>query len=119
MEQTNNLLTRFIKFSVTIIHIVNKLPNTLAGKAIGGQIVRSATSIGANYHEAQDAMSKADFLKGITISLKEARETAYWLTLIVESNMANNLQIGEIQKECGEIVAILTSSVKKLKINKL
>ncbi|MBU0570049.1 four helix bundle protein [Patescibacteria group bacterium] len=109
------LLQRLLKFAVRIIILSNKLPKTPAGFAIANQIVRSGTSIGANCEEAQDAFSRRDFLKSINISLKEARETRYWLMAIKASKMLPDSLVDFELGECEEIVAILTSSVKTTK----
>lgn len=106
---------RLLKFSVKIIKLSINLPKTPAGFAIAGQLIRAATSIGANFQEAQDASSTRDFIQKLSISLREARESCYWLKVIKMSE----LLIGEVDKElleCEEIIAILTSSVKKAKI---
>lgn len=107
---------RTFRFSVKIIELVSNLPSNTAGRAISNQIVRSGTSIGANVEEAQNSSSKKAFIHGMTIALKEARETYYWLRLIKESGIYTNL--ASLIVENLEIVKILTSSVKKAK-NKL
>lgn len=112
------LLERLLKFSVRIIILSSKLPKTPAGYAIANQIIRSACSIGANCEEAQNAISPKDFLHSINISLKEARETFYWLKVIKLSKLLSESQVNKELDECNQIVAILTTSVKSLK-NKL
>ena len=109
------LLDKLFKFSVSIVLLVNKLPKSPAGYAISNQIVRSGTSITANCEEAQDAISKKDFIKSITIALKEAKETKYWLRLLLESKMSTDKQINSLLDECSQIIAILVKSVKTLK----
>lgn len=105
---------RTFKFSVRIVELVSKLPRNSAGIAISNQIVRSGTSVGANVEDAQNSGSKKEFIHGMTIALKEARETLYWLRLIKESGMLKDL-VG-LMGENLEIIKILTSSVKKAKI---
>lgn len=104
---------RTFKFAVKIIELVSKLPRSSSGFAISNQIVRSGTSIGANVEEAQNSASKKEFIHGMTIALKEARETYYWLRLIEESGILSGLS--SLKSENLEIVKILTSSVKKAK----
>ena len=82
MRNKDELLERLLSFSVKIITLASKLPRTPSGFAIAGQIIRSGTSIGANCEEAQDSSSRKEFLNKINISLKEARETYYWLKVI-------------------------------------
>ena len=110
-----DLLERLLKFSVMIIKLASGLPKTPAGFAIAGQIIRSATSIGANCEEAQDASSRKDFLNRMSISLREAKETKYWLKVIRESGLLSVNRLQEAIDECDQIVAILVSTVKSLK----
>lgn len=115
LNYKNELLSRLLKFSVSIIRLTTKLPRNAAGFAIANQVIRSATSIGANCQEAQDAISSKDFLHSINISLKEAKETRYWLLVIKEANLIP-ARIVEVElAESNQIVAILISSVKSLK----
>jgi len=114
-EYKQLLLDRLVSFSVSIIKLASYLPKTPAGFAIANQLIRSATSIGANCEEAQDALSHKDFVHSINIALKEARETRYWLKVIQLSHL---VEYGLVQielEECGEIIAILISTVKSLK----
>ena len=80
----NELQDRLFKFSVEVIKEVRYLPTSLEYKVISYQILKSATSVGANYEEAQGAVSKADFSNKVAISLKEMRETNYWIRIIHE-----------------------------------
>ena len=80
----NELQGRLFKFSVEVIKEVRNLPTTIEFKVISYQILKSATSVGANYEEAQGAVSKADFSNKVAISLKEMRETNYWIRIINE-----------------------------------
>jgi four helix bundle protein len=84
----------------------------VAGRALGGQLLRSGTSIGANLEEANAGQSRADFVSKCSIALKEARETQYWLRLLVASDIATAAQITPVLAEATEIVAILTTIVK-------
>ncbi|EKD64956.1 MAG: hypothetical protein ACD_50C00232G0005, partial [uncultured bacterium] len=76
-----DITVRCFNFGVDIVRLANKLPKTPAGFAIASQIIRSGTSVGANVVEAQDAISKKEFIRMMFISLKECRETLYWLAL--------------------------------------
>lgn len=105
---------RTFKFGVKIVKLVSELPRNASGFAISSQIVRSGTSVGANVEEAQNAGSKKEFIRGITIALKEARETHYWLRMIVESGLIKKNLLALIAENL-EIIKILTSSVKKAK----
>lgn len=80
----NDLEDRLLKFSVNVIFAVRNFPNGKEFQIIAYQIIKSATSVGANYQEAQGAVSKADFANKIGIALKEIRETNYWITIILK-----------------------------------
>jgi four helix bundle protein len=77
-------------FAVRTISLLRKFPKDLAGQEIGRQLIRSSTSIGANLEEADASPTRKDFFNKISISYKEARETRYWLEVILESHMINN-----------------------------
>lgn len=106
---------RSFRFGVRIVKLTVSLPRNPAGLAIASQLVRSGTGIGANIEEAQNAGSKKEFIRGITISLKEARETEYWLKLISESGLLMTEELNDLISETGEIVRILITIVKKSK----
>lgn len=116
-EKIFDIKKRTFRFSVRIIKLVVNLPKNSVGYAIGNQVIRSGTSIGANIEEAQSAGSRKEFVRGMTIALKEARETDYWLRLIVESETVSLDKMIDIIKENQEIIKILTSIVKKTKLN--
>jgi len=112
-----DILDRTFKFSVNVLKLTNKLPRNPAGFSLANQLVRSGTSIGANIQEAQSAPSKRDFAHKLNISLKEARETAYWLDLILESGMISEKSLGSLRGECEELIKILVISLKSLRKN--
>lgn len=114
-EWKKNFLDRLLKFSVRVVLLSNELPKTPAGFAIASQLIRSGTSIGANVEEAQDASSPKDFIQKLNISLREAKETKYWLKIIIEMKLIIGKKIQNIIMECGEIIAILISSIKSSK----
>jgi len=115
VDYKKELLGRLLKFAIRIVLLSGKLPKTPAGFAIANQVIRSGTSIGANCEEAQDAFSVKDFLKTINISLKEAKETGYWLKVIKYSGLLPGEHVDRELDECNEIIAILISSVKTTK----
>ncbi|GJQ03952.1 four helix bundle protein [Capnocytophaga canimorsus] len=108
----NDLLQRFFDFAVRVIKLSRDLSNTTEMKVVKNQLIRAVISIGANYEEAQAGSSKSDFINKVNISLKEARETNYWLRLIKEVENTN-LEIEEIIQESKEIKNILGAIVKK------
>lgn len=114
-EWKKSFRDRLLKFSVSVVNLSNQLPKTPAGFAIASQFIRSGTSIGDNVEEAQDASSAKDFVQKLSIALREARETNYWLRIMQMTEMISKEKTSREILECGEIVAILTSSVKSSK----
>ena len=108
---SDELKLRFRKYSVRIIKMVDKLPNTISGRAIGSQIVRSGTSPGANYRAACKAKSDKDFINKLKIVEEEVDETGYWIEVISDSELIKPELLLEIQKETKELLAIITKSI--------
>lgn len=106
---------RTLEFGISVVKIASQFPKTPAGFALASQVIRSGTSIGANIAEAQDAISKKEFTKTINISLKETRETLYWLILIREVGFLDKNTLNSEINEAKEIRAILSAIVKKSK----
>lgn len=88
-----------------------------AGWVLSKQYLRSATSIGANIEEAQSGQSKADFIHKMSISQKEARESLYWLRLLVQSGIVSTNRLEPLIQETEELIAIITSIIRKTKQN--
>ena len=108
-----NLSERTLNFSKNIIQLCKKLPKNNINNPIVSQIVRSATSIGANYCEANDSLGKKDFIMRLRIARKEAKETSYWLEIILKLDRELKLEIEKSIKECIEIRNILSSIISK------
>lgn len=108
----NDLQERLFQFSVDVIKGVRNLPNSKEYQVISYQVLKSATSVGANYEEAQGAVSKADFANKIGISLKEVRETNYWIRIIIEITAINEYWI-PLEKESFELMKITGSIYAK------
>jgi four helix bundle protein len=111
----NNILSRTRKFAVDVIKFSSKFPRNASGFVIADQLIRAVTSIGANLIEAQEAFSSKDFFYKISISLKEAKETKYWLELTKESLFLDDKVIVKLLQESEEIVKILVTTLNKLK----
>ena len=109
---TEELKQRTKSFAVRVTRLVDALPNTVKGRAIANQIMRSATSIGANYRAACRARSRAEFIAKIGVVEEEADETAFWLELIVDTDLCGQSQIEPLPREAGELVAIMAASRK-------
>ena len=103
------------RFSVAIIQFVSKVPRNNVTEVLIHQLVKSATSIGANYREATRAESKVDFIHKIGIVEKEANETLYWLELVQETIATNTTIIEPLLKENHELLAIFAASRKTAK----
>ena len=98
---------RTFDFAVRIVNLVDKLPRTLAAMEIGKQLLRSGTSVGANVQEADAAESRSDFIHKMSITLKEARESRYWLSLIDTTVMQNTAEVKSLIQESTELTKIL------------
>lgn len=103
------------KLAVAIIKQVDKLPRSLASDVIGRQLIRSGTSIGANYRAACRAKSTPDMINKLKIVEEESDETEYWLELLVEAKLAPIEQIKSIHKETDEILAMTVAPLKTLR----
>lgn len=110
----NKLVDLSVEFSVKVI----KLCETIKGHySLVNQLERSATSIGANIHEANYAQSKNDFVAKLQIALKECYETEYWLELFVKSEISDREIVKELYNQCGTLRKLLISSINTAKKN--
>jgi four helix bundle protein len=113
MDKTQSLIAkRAFAFALAIIQLTKTLPKTFENIVLVKQIIRSATSIGANIEEALGSNSKKGFMHCMNIAKKEARETRYWLRLLVETNPKLQSKLEGLLQESQEIVNILTKIVK-------
>ena len=117
MGKENIIGTKSKSFALRIIKFC-KLLDEKKEYIISKQLFRCGTSIGANVRESNNAQSTADFINKLSIALKEADETSYWLELLVESEIIDQQQYDELIIDVKEIIAILTSSIKTLKSKK-
>ena len=108
-EFAKDLEKRTRRFTVQIIRLSMKLPKTPEGMVIRHQITKSASSIGANYREANRSRSKADFRNKIKICESEASETQYWLEVIVETEWLSRDELKKEYNECSELLALFTA----------
>jgi four helix bundle protein len=100
------------KFSLRIIKLVGALPKTAEGRAIGNQLIRSGTSVGANYRAVCRARSKADFIAKLGIVEEETDECLFWLELIIEAGLIEEELIQALYTEANEILSIVVTSIK-------
>lgn len=116
MDQ-RELKARTKHFGVRVIGLVDELPRTSAGRAIGNQLIRSGTSVGANYRAACRGRSKAEFIAKLGVVIEEADESAFWLELIAESGMLDSENVSSLHREAEELTAIFATSVRTAKAN--
>lgn len=117
MSQNSVLLDKSLKFAARIVKLHMYLTKEKHENIISKQIIRSATSIGANANEAIYGISKADFVAKLHISLKETAETEYWLRLLVSSEYLNENEGNSLLRDCLEIKKILVATLNTSKKN--
>ncbi len=105
------------RFALDVIDLIESFPNTTTGRTIGGQLIRCATSVGANYRAACRARSPADFISKIGIVEEEADESAWWLELAMERRLQPEASIRQLFKEAEELTAIVTAAGRTAKRN--
>jgi len=119
-EQTKSkpkydLVERTAKFAEAIIDFSRKLPQDTISRPLISQIIRSGTSIGANYSEADEASSKKDFLNKVAIAKKETKETKYWLRIIAHALPKNKDDAGQLLQEAQELNLIFAAIIRNSK----
>lgn len=106
------LIERARQFALRIIKLVGALPRSIEGRSIASQLMRSGTSVAANYRAACRARSKPEFIAKFGIVEEEADESAFWLELIIDAALLHDIKVRPLLAEAGEIVAIIASSKK-------
>ena len=115
-QQECNIQERTLSFAVRVVKLCKFLSEQDGvTKVLYKQLIRSGTSIGANVREAQSAQSDRDFLHKLEIALKEARETEYWLIILIEADLVSESRIKLLKQESEEIIKILVVITKKIK----
>jgi four helix bundle protein len=114
-ESAQDLKVRTKTFALRIIRLYCSLPKTTEAQVLGKQVLRSGTSVGAQYREGQRAKSDADFINKYEGVLQELDETAYWLDLLAESKIFPAEKLAPLQKETDELLAIFVTIVTKVK----
>jgi four helix bundle protein len=110
-----DLRVRTKQFALRVIRLFCALPKRVEAKIIGTQVLKSGTSVGANFREAHRARSDAEFLSKLGDCLRELEETCYWLELLVEGGIVRAARLAPLQDECNQLTAILTTISKKVK----
>jgi four helix bundle protein len=106
------LIERTKQFALRVFKLVGALPETIQGRAVAAQLIRSGTSVAANYRAACRARSKPEFVAKLGVVEEEADESAFWLELIIETGLLNPGKVTPLLAETGEIVAMMASSKK-------
>ena len=113
-----DICERTFAFAARIVCLCRELDKSPgASRTLCRQLLRSGTSVGANVEEAQSGQSRADFVSKMQIACKEARETHYWLRLLVATNIVSEERLAPLVQESNELVAILTTIIKNTKEN--
>jgi four helix bundle protein len=114
-----DLSVRTKEFALRVIRLYCSLSKSTQAQVLGKQVLRSGTSVGANFREAKRSRSKSEFIAKIGDCLKELDESAYWLELLVESGIISAAKMKVLYQECDELIAILTTISKKTKASSL
>lgn len=104
-------------FAIRVIKMFTSLPKTEEARVLGKQVLRSGTSVGANYREAHRARSKPEFISKLGDCLKELDETSYWFELLAESGILSQAKLEDLVDECHQLIAIMTTISKNSKAN--
>ena len=117
-REERDLKDRTKDFALQIIRLFSTASKTTEAQVLAKQLLRSGTSVGANYREAFRGRSKAEFIAKCGDSLRELEETAYWLELLVDANIMSPQALSSIRQECDELTAIFVTIVKRSRESK-
>jgi four helix bundle protein len=110
-----DLRVRTKQFALRVIRMCSALPRSPATDVIGRQVLKSGTSVGANFREAHRARSDAEFISKLGDCLKELDETCYWLELLIDAELLAVDRLTPLLDECNQLIAIMTTIAKKVK----
>jgi four helix bundle protein len=116
--QKHDFAKRTMMFGLRVIRLVESLPKSQTARVIGSQLVRSGTSVGANYRSALRGKSRADFIAKMGIVEEECDETLYWMQMLVEAGVMKRSRLTELMNEADQIIAIVVSSIKTARSRK-
>lgn len=117
MAKGDDIEARLVDFAVRMIALVSVLPNSMAGKHVGRQLMRSATSPAPNYAEARAAESNRDFVHKLRFCLKELNESRIWLRIIMKSKLLPRTRLDKISTKCDELCRIIAASIRTARPN--
>jgi four helix bundle protein len=112
---TQEMKDRTKRFGLRVIRLVESLPRTGASRTIGGQLLRSGTSVGANYRAACRGRSKAEFAAKLGIVEEETDESLYWMELLIDADIVSRERLKDLMTEGDEILSIIVSSIRTAK----
>lgn len=115
MQKEEDLRDRTKTFALRVIRMYAGLPKSTEAQVLGKQVLRSGTSVGANYREAYRARTKLEFVAKCGDCLREIEETAYWLELLVDANIMPGKKLQPLRGECDELTAIFVTILKRAK----
>lgn len=118
MVDSKDLKHRTKRFAVEVIRIVDKLPRSISSEVVARQLVKAATSVGANYRAACRGRSSAEFIAKMQIVLEEADESMYWLELMLELEMLESTTLHDLIREADELTAIFVTALKTARSKK-
>jgi four helix bundle protein len=114
-NEEHDLRDRTKGFALQIIRMFVAIPKTTEAQVLGKQLLRSGTSVGANYREAYRGRSKAEFISKCGDSLRELEETAYWLELLIDAKIIPTEKLSALRQECDELIAIFVTILRRSK----
>jgi len=114
-KEEHDLRNRTKEFALRIVHMFVALPKTTEAQVLGRQVLRSGTSVGANYREANRGRSKAEFIAKCGDCLRELEETGYWLELLVDGSVVPSDKLSSLRQECDELTAIFVTILNRSK----
>lgn len=107
-----DLKKRTKQFGLRVIHLIEALPSSRAASVIGRNLLRSGTSVGANYRAASRARTRPDYISKLGMAIEQADESLYWMEMLVEAKLIPGEKLTALTKEANDIVAALTGSAK-------
>ncbi len=114
---SEELKKRTKQFALRVMKLVDALPNTTAGRAIGNQLIRAGTSVGANYRASCRGRSKAEFAAKLGTVAEEADESCYWMELIIEGGLLDEALVQPLLAEANELTALFTAAAKTSRLS--
>lgn len=118
MRNAELLKERTKRFAMAVIKLIEELPKNRMADVLGTQLLRSGTSVGANYRAACRARSRADFVSKLGIVEEEADETQYWIELLIEARLVDRRRVQHLLEESDAVIAMTVSSIRTARSNK-